>query len=174
MQEKTQTHKNTSSFGSHRWIYQNRNIQEPGKFPVQAFADCALDSIIIIYLSAIKCSSLNITSLELKVHWGFARIFLISFVSSPFSAVSHSNQFLSCCFLVQWVGQILSPRTKSTRISQYIIYTLHTNEVLNAKKRGKNMFSTQWIQHPFPHPTQTNNILWFLTGTGLRHSAKGI
>ena len=61
----------------------NRNVQEPGGFPVQTFADCNFGSIAVIYLS-IKSSSFNISALELQVPWVLAKIFLISFVSLPF------------------------------------------------------------------------------------------
>ena len=61
----------------------NGNVQEPGGFPVQTFADCNFGSITVIYLS-IESSSFNISALELQVHWVLAKIFLINFVSLPF------------------------------------------------------------------------------------------
>lgn len=62
----------------------DRSVQEPGDFPVQTFADYSFDSITVICPSAIKSSSLNISTLELKVHWAVAKILLINFVSLPF------------------------------------------------------------------------------------------
>ena len=85
--------------------FKDRNMQEPpAGFPVQTFADCNFDSITVIYLSDTKSSSLNISTLELKVHWVLAKILLINFVSYTLLEGSCPNQLLLGCFLVQWVG----------------------------------------------------------------------
>jgi hypothetical protein len=61
-------------------------IQKPG-----GFDDYTLIQLLWFFFILIEYSSLNISSLELKVYWIFVKIWLVGFVSSSFLTGSYSN-----------------------------------------------------------------------------------
>lgn len=79
----------------------DRNVQVPGGFPVQTFADCTFDLITVICLCAIKCSSLNICTLD----WKFT-----GFLPKPSLSIVYHHYFrqalvqikICFCYVVFW------------------------------------------------------------------------